>query len=148
MHSGTMKTILFLSLLTASMAEAQSQGSATIRENGRAYTLNCSGVNDVITVRGNNNTITLTGTCENLVIYGNSNTINGVAAQKVWLKGNSNLITITQQLANPYFSNTGNNNRYTIGTLSSGNLTVKGDDGDRRDEDKRDGDKKGRDDKK
>lgn len=119
-HSKAMKTMLCLPLLCAGVAVAQPQGSATVADSGRILTLDCSGPNDVITVRGSNNYLTLSGACEHLVVYGNGNTINGTAVQKVWLKGNNNLLSFWQELPSAYLNNTGNGNRYTVGSVSTG----------------------------
>ena len=127
-----MKHLFFLGMVFSTLAAAQNLGSATItiRENGQRYNINCTGTNDVITVNGNNNVVTLKGTCENLIVYGNDNRIAGLSLLKVWLRGNSNNVTATQQTATPMMSNVGNNNQYTIGTLT--NQPTKKDDKDKK----------------
>ncbi|ACO47490.2 DUF3060 domain-containing protein [Deinococcus deserti] len=114
-----MKSLLLMGLMVTGLAAAQTQGSATIRENGRSYTINCSGNNDVISVRGNHNAISLTGICENLVVYGNGNSISGGTLLKVWLRGNDNAVSAPQRTSTPVISNTGKNNRYSIGAVTS-----------------------------
>ncbi len=117
--------MLSLSLLCAGVALAQPRGSATVADSGRILALDCSGPEDVITVRGSNNFITLSGACEYLVVYGNGNAINGTAVQKVWLKGNNNLLNFWQELPGAYLNNTGTGNRYTVGSVSAGTAAPK-----------------------
>ena len=103
-------------LLTLSASCALAQTGHTVRSNNQTTTFNCSGANDVVTVRGNNNRITLTGTCENLVIYGNNNVVGAATLGQVWLKGNNNSVTAAQQAQNSKVHDTGNNNRFNTAT--------------------------------
>lgn len=140
-----MKNVILLGLLVSGLAAAQVQGSQTIRENNQTYRIDCSGANDVISVRGNGNVVTLTGICENLVIYGNGNTITAVSLRDIWLKGNGNVVTASLQTQAPRISNTGNDNRYSIGTAVSGTWSAARTD--KHDDDQKDRDKKDKKDK-
>ncbi|MFD1732063.1 DUF3060 domain-containing protein [Deinococcus malanensis] len=135
-----MKRFLLIGLLFSGVAAAQTQGSQIIQDNNRTYRIACSGTNDVISVRGYNNIVTLTGVCENLVIYGNSNTVMAVTLKDIWLRGNDNVVTASQQTQAPRISNTGEDNRYSVGTAVSGPTSVSGSaqQADDRDEDDRD----------
>ena len=145
-----MKDFLLIGLLVSGAAAAQTQGSQTIQENNRTYRIACSGTDDVISIRGHGNVVTLTGVCENLVIYGSGNTVTAVTLKDIWLRGNDNVVTASQQTQAPRISNTGEDNRYSVGPavlgLTSGSASAdRADDSD--DEDDRDGkgkDKKGK----
>ena len=100
-----MPRFLILALLLGSSAFAV---NSTIRDNNKTLRLDCSGTNDVVTVRGNKNTIVLTGTCESVAVDGNNNTVRAATIRTLSMRGNNNRVTAQGASS---VSNTGKNNQ-------------------------------------